>query len=155
MIWMHNVEGRKCFGTTNSSHFIYGYMASVKHHPESERGNPLPPLHGLIFPISSKLGVGGRYFICTAHTLAFGTPVVEHWLERESNPYIILNNLVKNKAFRNVCFFWSCKTVFLIDLHPIIVVNSFCLHGNRTQEHYNTTHAQGPHHLNIYIYMFC
>ena len=38
-----------------STHFIYGYMASdmVKDYSDSERGNPLPP-HRLLFPISSK-----------------------------------------------------------------------------------------------------
>ena len=81
-------EGRKemfCL-TSHSTHSIYGYMASdiiVKDHSDSERGNPLPP-HGLLFPINSK-----GYFICgiqtdmIAHTTAFVTPVVEHWLERE------------------------------------------------------------------------
>ena len=56
----------------------------VKDHSDSEKGNPLPP-HRLLFPISSK-----GSFICTipqtgriAHTTAFVTPVVEHWLERE------------------------------------------------------------------------
>ena len=54
----------------------------VKNLSDSERGNPLPP-HGLLFPINSK-----GSFICTihsrlAHTTAFVTPVVEHWLERE------------------------------------------------------------------------
>ena len=54
----------------------------VKENSDSERGNPLPP-HGLFFPINSK-----GSFICTipdriAHTTAFATPVVEHWLERE------------------------------------------------------------------------
>ena len=49
----------------------------------SERENPLPPLHGLIFLIISKGSL-----ICTnpsqdAHIMAFVTPVVEHWLERE------------------------------------------------------------------------
>ena len=51
----------------------------VKDHSHSERGN-LPPLHELLFPISSK-----GSFICTtpdriAHTTYFVTPVVEHWL---------------------------------------------------------------------------
>ena len=48
-------EGRKkmFYLTTNSTHFIYGYIAS-----DSERGNPLPP-HGLLFPISNKSS-----FIC-------------------------------------------------------------------------------------------
>ena len=54
----------------------------VKDHSDSERGNPLLP-HGLLFPINSK-----GSFTCTildriAHTTAFVTPVVEHWLERE------------------------------------------------------------------------
>ena len=55
----------------------------VKDHSDSERGNPLPP-HGLLFLINSK-----GSFICTiphdriAHTTAFVTPVLEHWLERE------------------------------------------------------------------------
>ena len=52
----------------------------VKDHTDSEKGNPLPP-HGLLFPISSK-----GYFNMhhptdrIAHTTAFVTPVVEHWL---------------------------------------------------------------------------
>ena len=50
-------------------------------HSDNKRGNRLPPLHGLLFSISSK-----DSFICTtpdsiAHTTAFVTPVVEHWLE--------------------------------------------------------------------------
>ena len=53
----------------------------VKDHSDSDKGNPLPP-HRLLFLINSK-----GSFICTthriAHTTAFITPVVEHWLERE------------------------------------------------------------------------
>ena len=72
--------------TTHSTHFIlrlYGVGHMVKDHSDSERGNQLPP-HGLLFPINRK-----GSFICTipqdriAHTTAFVTPVVEHWLERE------------------------------------------------------------------------
>ena len=65
--------------TTHSTYFIYGYMAS-----DSEKRNPLPSLHGLLFPISSN-----GSFICAipqntiAHATAFVTPVVDHWLERE------------------------------------------------------------------------
>ena len=36
-----------------------GYMVK-KTHSDSERVNPLPPLHGLLFPINSK-----GYFLCT------------------------------------------------------------------------------------------
>ena len=55
----------------------------VKEHSDSERGNPLPP-HGLLFLISSK----GSFYLHhptdrIAHTTAFITSVVEHWLERE------------------------------------------------------------------------
>ena len=53
---------------------LYGVGHMVKDHSDSERGNPLQP-HGLLFPINCK----GRI----AHTTAFDTPVVEHWLERE------------------------------------------------------------------------
>ena len=55
----------------------------VKDHSDSERGNLLPP-HGLLFSINSTL-----FFYMhhptdrIAHTTAFVTPVVEHWLERE------------------------------------------------------------------------
>ena len=62
---------------------LYGVRHMVKDHSDSEKGNPLPP-HRLLFPINSK-----GSFICTiphdriAHTTAFVTPVVEHWLERE------------------------------------------------------------------------
>ena len=33
----------------------------VKDHADSERGNPLPPLHGLLFPISSKGSFNAPY----------------------------------------------------------------------------------------------
>ena len=54
----------------------------IKDHSDIKRGNPLPP-QGLLFSISSKCS-----FICIipyriTHTTAFGTPVVEHWQERE------------------------------------------------------------------------
>ena len=54
----------------------------VKDNSDSDKGNPLLP-HRLLFLINSK-----GSFICTipdriAHTTAFVTPVVEHWLERE------------------------------------------------------------------------
>ena len=57
----------------------------VKDHSDSERGNQLPP-HGLLFPIS--ISTPGFFYMHhptdrIAHTTAFVTPVVEHWLERE------------------------------------------------------------------------
>ena len=60
---------------------LYGVTHMVKYHTDSERGNPLPP-HGLFFLINSK-----EFFYMhhprdrIAHTTAFVTPVLEHWLE--------------------------------------------------------------------------
>ena len=60
----------------------------VKDHSDSEKGNPLPP-HRLLFPINSK----GFFYMHhptdrIAHTTAFVTPVVEHWLEREISQWV-------------------------------------------------------------------
>ena len=60
----------------------------VKYHTDSDRENPLLP-HRLLFPINSK-----GSFICTipdriAHTTAFVTPVMEHWLERETKQLVV------------------------------------------------------------------
>ena len=73
--------------TTHSTHFIYGYMASdiwlrTIVIVTREKGNPLPPLR-LLLSINSKGSL-----LCTiphriTHTMAFVTPVVEHWQERE------------------------------------------------------------------------
>ena len=54
----------------------------VKDHSDSEKGNPLPP-HRILFPISSKFFYMHHPTDRIAHTTAFVTPVVEHWLERE------------------------------------------------------------------------
>ena len=49
--------------------------------------NKLLPLHGLQFPISSKCSfIVQHHPEWIAHTLAFVTPVMEHWLEREMGP---------------------------------------------------------------------
>ena len=88
MIWeMLQKEGRKemFYLMMHSTHFIYGYMASdiwlsLKDHSDSEKGNPLPP-HRELFQ-------QGFFYMHhptdrIAHTTAFVTPVMEHWLERE------------------------------------------------------------------------
>ena len=67
---------------------LYGVRHMVKDHSHSERGNPLPS-HRLLFPISSK----GSFYMHhptdrIAHTRAFVTPVVEHWLEREISRWV-------------------------------------------------------------------
>ena len=60
---------------THSTHFIlrlYGVGHMVKVHSDSERGNPLPPLHGPLFPISSKY-----YFIAqwVHHEVSIRQPI--------------------------------------------------------------------------------
>ena len=61
---------------------LYGVGHMVRYHSDSERGNPLPP-HGLLFPVNSKVFYMHHPTDRIAHTTAFVTPVVEHWLERE------------------------------------------------------------------------
>ena len=60
--------------TTHSTHYLrlYGVKHMVKDHPDSLRGNPLPP-HGLLFYMHHPTDR-------ITHTTAFVTPVVEHWL---------------------------------------------------------------------------
>ena len=53
----------------------------VKDHSDSEKENPLPP-HRLLFPINSTFYMH-HPTDRIAHTTAFVTPVVEHWLERD------------------------------------------------------------------------
>ena len=53
-------------------------------HIVAKEENLLPPLHGLIFAISSKEYIfmhHPTYMI--VHTTAFVTTVVKHWIERE------------------------------------------------------------------------
>ena len=50
---IYRKEGRKCFpGMRHSTPFIYGYITlDIR---TTLRGNPLLPLHGVLFPISNK-----------------------------------------------------------------------------------------------------
>ena len=77
-------EGNVLFNDTLNTFYLrlYGVGHMVKDHSDSERGNTLPP-HKLLLPISIK----GFFYIHhptdrIIHTMAFVTPVVEHWLER-------------------------------------------------------------------------
>ena len=88
-----NIEGygRKemFYLTTHSTHFIYLYGVGIKivyDHSGTERGNPLPLLHGLLFLINSKNSFYMYHPIDRiAHTTAFVTQVVEHWREQENS----------------------------------------------------------------------
>ena len=79
-------EGNVLFNDALNTFYLrlYGVSHMVKDHSDSERGNLLPP-HGLLFLINSN----GFFYMHhpphrIAHTTAFVTPVVEHWLERET-----------------------------------------------------------------------
>ena len=56
-----NKEGYVLFNDTNNTFYLplYGVGHMVRNHSDSERGNPLQSLHGLLFSISSK-----ESFIC-------------------------------------------------------------------------------------------
>ena len=79
-------EGNVLFNDALNTFYLrlYGVRHMVKNHSDSERGNPLPS-HGLLFPIISQQGFFYMHHPTdrVAHTTAFITPVVEHWLERE------------------------------------------------------------------------
>ena len=60
---------------------LYGVRYTGKVHPHNEIENL--PLHGLLILISNKVAVLGMHHPTNriAHTIAFVTPVVEHWSE--------------------------------------------------------------------------
>ena len=78
-------EGNVLFNDALSTFYLrlYGVRHMVKDHSDSDQGNPQPP-HWLLFPINSKVFFYMHHPTDSiAHTTAFVTTVVEHWLERE------------------------------------------------------------------------
>ena len=78
---------------------LYDIKHMIKDHYDSKRVNLLLPLHGLLFLISSK----GSFYIhhptdTIAHTMAFATLVVEHWLEQE---IVYVRDLAYDKSLLN------------------------------------------------------
>ena len=63
---------------------------------DNKRGNLLLPLYGLLFPIRNKGSlISTNLTECRiAHTTAFATPVVGHWLEQEIAQWIHLVGLI-------------------------------------------------------------
>ena len=55
-------EGNILFNDAPNTFWLWLYVVKnmVRNHSDSKMGNPLPPLHGLLFPISSN-----GSFICT------------------------------------------------------------------------------------------
>ena len=85
-------EGNVLFNGTLNTFYLWLYCIGhmVQNHSNTKRGMLLLALHGLLILISSK-----GSFIYTipdriAHTTAFVTPVMEHWLKHQlsqsSNP---------------------------------------------------------------------
>ena len=67
----------------------------VKDHSDSERGNPLLA-HGLLFPISRKGSFNMHHPTDRiTHTMAFVTPVMEHWLEQEIAQWVHYEGLIR------------------------------------------------------------
>ena len=67
----------------------------VKEHLDGKRGNPLPPLNGLLFPIRFFCMHHPTYRI--AHTTAFAIPVVEYWLYNGGNLLNLVIDFNKKK----------------------------------------------------------
>ena len=57
------------------------YVDQEIHHSGSQRGNPLSPLHGLLFSMGSKGSFLMHYL--TKRIQRFVISFVEHWLKRE------------------------------------------------------------------------
>ena len=74
-------EGNVLFNDAFNTFYLrlYGVRHMVKDHSDSKRENPLPP-HGLLFFDYQQ---GLFYMHHPTDRIAFVTPVVEHWLERE------------------------------------------------------------------------
>ena len=70
LVWKRK-EGNVLFNDALNTFLIclYGIGLTVKDHSYSERGNPLPPLHGLLFQISRKWS-----FICTTPQTGYHIP---------------------------------------------------------------------------------
>ena len=79
--YVEGKEGSVLFNDALNTFYLWLYVIRhmIKHHSDSQRGNLLLPLHGVLFRISSKGYPSDR----TAYTLTFITPVVEHWLEQK------------------------------------------------------------------------
>ena len=77
--------------------WLYGIRHMVKDHTDSQRGNPLPPLHGLLFLISSK-GLASCFRQDSTDRIAkLG---VEHWLKCEHLEQIINSTVTQPCCLR-------------------------------------------------------
>ena len=73
LLWRSKIlkEGNVLFNNTFNTFYLglYGVRDMVKDHSDSERGNTVSPLHGLLFPTSSKVSI-----ICTITHRGYDIP---------------------------------------------------------------------------------
>ena len=83
----------------------------VKDHSDSEKGNPLPPISSkgsFIYTIPDRI----------AHTTAFVTPVVEHWLEWEIAQWVH-PTAVKTTSVCLIVYLTTHSTHFISQLYGV------------------------------------
>ena len=129
----------------------------VKDHSDSEKGNPLPP-HRLLLSINSKF-----FFYMhhptdrIAHTTAFVTPVVEHWLEREIAQWVTCH---KNTTVCTEQQNTASLTILKYMIFPSVYLCSDYIH-TYTHTHTYThihTHIHMPHYydyIHPYVFLHC
>ena len=68
----------------------------VKYHSDSQRGNPIQPLY---------MGYSFMYHHTdrVAHTTAFVTPVMKHWLEREIAQWVFIKMHSTHFIYSEIC----------------------------------------------------
>ena len=94
----------------------------VKDHSDSEKGNPLPP-HRLLFLINSNGSYKHHPTDRIAHTMAFVTPVVEHWLEWEIAQWV---HPMKDQSERRLLP-WSYINIYSVQYENWIFIPYTCL----------------------------
>ena len=82
----------------------------VKDHSDSEKGNPLPP-HRLLLSIEQGFFYMHHPTDRITHTMAFVTPVVEHWLEREIAQWVHCMQRCKYVCMHVCMFVYVCRNV--------------------------------------------
>ena len=139
-------EGRKemFYLTTHSTHFIYGYMASdiimLKYHTDSERGKPAAATWATLSDYQQGFFYMHHPTDRIAHTTAFVTPVVEHWLEREIAQWVHPmkdrsdDNLTKQLMKDTLC----CLT---LNIFPLVTLYMFNTKYLSTSDHVKALHV--------------
>ena len=89
-------EGNYLFKDTLNKFYLrlccVGHM--IKDHSDSERENPMQPLHGLLFLLAARVLFIHHPTDRTTHTTAFVTPIMEHWLEWELAQWVHHEGLI-------------------------------------------------------------